>query len=106
MDTPLTSPWQWIARDYQSLAISISITFDETTHALLDVGGACTTVHRDSGCQYNTIVLDNPADSAKAKLLPAPADGKPDVSYSTAQLARQGLSTIDDVLAVQITAEP
>lgn len=100
------SPWVWQALDYVGDAIRISVNFDDVTHALVNVGGACATVHRDTGCQYTKIVLDNPTDGVKAKRLAAPADGAADATYNVAQLSHQGLTTIDDVLAVQITAEP
>lgn len=103
---PFLSPWTWQALDYVGLAINITVNFDNTTHALVAVGGACATIHRDSGCQYTKIVLDNPTDAVKAKRLAAPADGRPDATYTVNQLKAQGLNTIDDILAVQITAEP
>jgi hypothetical protein len=97
----LVSPWVWESDDYIGLAIRITVNFNDATRALQSA-----VVHRDDGCQYHTIVLDNPGDSAKAKRLAAPADGAPDNTYTAKQMSRQGLNTIEDVLAVQITAEP
>lgn len=94
------SPWLWQAGDYVGLLITIRVDWDNTTRALLDA-----VVHRDSGCQYHTIVFDVPS-SPTSKRLAAPADGAADVTYTANQLKRQGLNTIDDVLALQITAEP
>lgn len=98
---PVTpNPWTWRSLDYVGLGISIVITWDATTRALT---GA--TVSRDDGCQYNNILIGVPG-SAQVKTLPAPADGKPDATYTAAQMSRQGLSTVDDVDALQITASP
>jgi len=98
---PLLSPWVYEAWDYQHLVIRITVNFNNSTRAL-----QTSVVHRDSGCQYHTIVLDNPSDQVKAKRLAAPADGAGDITYTANQMASRGLNTIDDVLAVQITAEP
>ena len=98
---PLLSPWVWEAGDYVGLAIRITVSFNNTTRALQNA-----VVHRDDGCQYHTIVFDVPSDSAKAKRLAAPADGAADKTYTANQMGKQGLNTIEDVLAVQITAEP
>jgi hypothetical protein len=95
----LTSPWVWSAGDYAGLVIKITVNFNNTTHALLSA-----VVHRDSGCQSHAIVFDVPA-SGTAKRLAAPADGAGDVTYTANQMGKQGLNTIEDVLALQITAE-
>lgn len=98
---PLVSPWVWEADDYVGLAIRITVNFNNSTLALQSA-----VVHRDTGCQYNTIVFDNPTDAQKAKLLAAPVDGAGDKTYTANQMSKQGLSTINDVLAIQITAQP
>lgn len=95
-----SNPWTWNTLDYVQLGIYISITWDAATRALT---GA--TVSRDDGCQYNNILIGVPT-SAQVKTLPAPADGQPDATYTAKQMSRQGLSTIDDVTALQITASP
>lgn len=95
------SPWPWEAPDYQGLVIRIAVSFNVSSRALQNA-----VIHRDSGCQYNTIVLDNPTDAVKAKRLAAPVDGAADKTYTANQMKAQGLNTIEDVLAVQITAEP
>lgn len=97
----LVSPWAWESGDYVGLVIRITVSFNNSTRALTSA-----VIHRDSGCQYTKIVLDDPSDAVKAKRLPAPVDGAGDRTYSKAQMAAQGLNTIEDVLAVQITAEP
>jgi hypothetical protein len=95
------TPWVYESLDYVGKAIRITVNFDNTTRALTNA-----VVHRDTGCQYRTIVFDNPSDQAKAKRLAAPNDGQGDRTYTSTQLASQGLSTIEQALAIQITAEP
>lgn len=110
------SPWVWSAPDYQGLAITISIYFDNTSRALSNTapGGGCVVIHRDSGCQYHRIVFDNPT-SGTAERLAAPADGAADNHYSVAQIHNatknqpgfsNGWQTWEDTQTVQITAEP
>jgi hypothetical protein len=94
------NPWTWMSRDYVGLAIGVSITWDSTTRLLTNC-----TVWRDDGCQYNNLLIGVPA-TAQVKTLPAPADGIADVLYTAIQMLRQGLTTIDDVEALQITASP
>jgi len=97
---PPTSPVVEVFDDYVQLAVTIAVTFDNTTRAL-----AQAVVSRDDGCQYHTIVLDVPS-RPQAKRLAAPVDGAGPNTYTAAQLSKVGLSTIEDVLALQITAEP
>jgi len=99
-DTPV-SPWVWDSEDYVGLVIRITVNWNNSTRALQSA-----VVHRDDGCQYHTIVFDVPSDAVKSKRLAAPADGAGDKTYTANQMKAQGLNTIDDVLAVQITAEP
>jgi hypothetical protein len=98
---PLLSPWVVGFQDYLNRVVTITVNFNDATRALTNA-----VIHRDSGCLFHTIVFDNPSDAVKAKRLTAPADGAGDRTYSKAQLASQGLNTIEDAMAVQITAEP
>jgi len=93
------SPWTWASGDYLGRQITASVTFDNTTRAL-----NIATVHRDTGCLWHTMVFGLPS-AATSKRLAAPADGQPDATYSAAQMASQGLLVIEDILALQITAE-
>lgn len=95
---PLVSPFVWQADDYLGRVISITVDFDNSTKALLD-----SVVHRDTGCLFTEVVIGLPSSST-AKTLAAPADGQPDNTYTAKQMSRQGLNTIDDVLALQMTA--
>jgi hypothetical protein len=94
------TPYIWEDGDYVGLVIRITVNFNNSTRALQNA-----VVHRDDGCQYHTIVFDNPTDAVKAKRLAAPADGAGDKTYTANQMKAQGLNTIEDVMAVQMTAE-
>lgn len=98
---PLLSPWLWAAGDYMGRQIAITIPFNDANRAIQSA-----TIHRDDGCMYTKIVLDVPSDQVKAKRLAAPVDGAGDRTYTKNQINGQGLTVIEDVLAVQITAEP
>lgn len=97
---PLLSPWVWDSRDYLGRAITITVPFNNTTRALQTA-----TVTRDPGCMYTKIVFDVPS-SGTSKRLAAPTDAQGDRTYSPGQMSGQGLNVIEDVLALQITAEP
>lgn len=98
---PVTSPWEYACPDYVGLSMGVRIFFDNTTRAIT----SCV-LYRDDGCQFHTFVIG--ADgSAKVYRLDGPADGTGEVkTYTAAQMARVGLSTIEDVLALQINVEP
>jgi hypothetical protein len=98
---PFLSPWVCEFQDYLGRAVRITTNFNNSTRALQNA-----VVHRDTGCLWHTIVFDNPSDAAKAKRLAAPNDGQGDRTYTANQLSGQGLSTIDQAMAIQITAEP
>lgn len=96
-----TSPWVYEAWDYQRNAIQITVTFDATTRALQTI-----TVFRDAACIYTKIYIG------------LGSDGRPDTTprafsvpagthiFTAAQLSAVGLNTIEDILALQITAGP
>jgi hypothetical protein len=98
---PLLSPWVVQLFDYQQREIRITVNFNNQNRSLTNA-----VVHRDSGCVYTKIVFDIPSDGIKSKRLVAPVDGAGDRTYTGNQLSGQGLNTIEDCLAVQITAEP
>lgn len=95
----LVSPWVVEFFDFGHREVKITVNFNDSTRALTNA-----VVHRDTGCKFTKIVLDDPNDGAKAKPLPAPADGAGDRTYTAAQMSAQGLNTIEQVLALQITA--
>lgn len=87
--------------DYQGRVLSISVPWNSSTRAIQDG----TAVHRDVGCQYRTIVFDNPPTG---KRLPSMTDAQTDLTFTAQQVRNAtGFRTIDDLLAAgQITAEP
>lgn len=99
---PLPSPLNYYkSGDYLGRQVWIIINWNTTTRALISA-----IVHRDTGCLYNKIILDNPNDAQKAKPLVLPVDGAGDKTFSAAQMSAQGLNTIDDIITVQVTASP
>lgn len=118
----LLSPYLWNSGgDVNGLMITVAVYFNDSTRALANTapGGGCVVVHRDSGCEYNTLVfgkpvLDDGTPDPNAPRLPAPADGAADSHYTVAQVKSaskkqlgfpNGWQTIEDVLSTQITAE-
>ena len=98
---PLLSPWYWEAADYLGRKITVTVPFDNATRSILNG----TVIHRDEGCLYVRIVWDNPTDATKAKRSPDVPEG--DTTLTAQQIrSRTGFRTIEDVLAVQVTAEP
>lgn len=97
----IQTPWVVEFQDYLRRKVIITVNFDNTTRAIINA-----VIHRDNGCLWHFIVFDNPNDPQKAKRLAAPADGAGDVTYTAAQIAAQGLSTIEQATALQITASP
>lgn len=95
------NPWKWTADDYLRRAISISLPWDSATRAL---GNA--TVVRDQDCLYGHLYIGvgpdgRPESSANAYAVPVGTH-----TVSSATLASNGLSTIDDVVVLQVTAGP
>lgn len=93
---PLASPVVESFSDYQGLALKVTINFDNATHALTNV-----VVTRDLGCLWGTLIVGNPVDGT-AKTFTV-ADGSTS-TVNAKQLSHRGLNTIEDVLALQITA--
>ena len=97
----LTSPWAWTAADFAGKAISVTVTFSNSTLALIQV-----TVNRDPACLYKHIYFGlgtdgTPDTTTRAFTVPAGA-----TLVSAATLAAYGFTTMTDVLAGQITAGP
>lgn len=96
---PPTSPWTFYkATDYQGKVLSGTVTFDGSNNL---TGG---TVHRDAGCQYNKILLGDPANPTQTFDL---SGFSGDRTFTQAQLNSVGLFTVADIEnAPQITASP
>lgn len=95
------SPWVYQATDYLNRSLTITVTFNNGTRAL---SGA--TVVRDVGCLYSKIYMgvggDGKPDSTTRKV--TVPEGTTPVSQAT--LNGIGLTTIEDIIALQITAGP
>lgn len=88
-------------RDYVGKVIRLTANFNEATRALT---GAV--AFRDADCQYRRVYIGLGPDGAPDStpdVVPVPAGT---TSVSANQLRRNGLRTIEDVTALQITAGP
>jgi len=95
------SPWVWQSSDFKRKVIRITVSFDNTTKALTGAS-----VFRDATCVYTKVYLgigaDNKVESSpRTFVVPAGT-----TNLSAAKLSSVGLNTIDEVLALQITAGP
>ena len=113
---PPTSPWLFYdsGADFQGKHITGTVTFsgaltgtDPTTWTSALTGG---TVTRDAGCTYTKLIIGplnpdgTPAAGAKVINMSGFTGSK---TFTPAQLAAVGLSTVADVAAApQITASP
>jgi hypothetical protein len=101
---PLLSPWVWQALDNEGDAIRITVAFDNATRAITGI-----TVFRDPACAYTKILIglgtDGKPDSTD-KAVSVPSGTTVLTQQQLNQLSNKGLSTIEDVLALQITAAP
>jgi hypothetical protein len=94
----LLSPYVCEFSDYLQRRLIITLNFSDSTRALLSGS-----VHRDADCLWTHIVWDDP-NGVNRKPLPAVPAG--DTSFTANQIrSATGFRTIEDVLAVQITAE-
>lgn len=98
---PLLSPYVWDSGgDYLNRHITITIPFNNTTKAIQNG----IVVHRDPGCLYTKIVFGVPGDASSQRTASVP-DG--DTTFNASQLRNAtGFTTITQILALQITAEP
>lgn len=97
---PLTSPWVWEAIDYQGNKIRISVAFDNTTFAI--VNGS--TVFRDANCRFTKIYIGVGPDGTVESSPNVYAVPAGTTTLNRAAFTNNGLNTINDVLALQITA--
>jgi hypothetical protein len=98
---PYTTPNPWVfgANDPQGNSLSISVPWNSSTRALQNA-----TVVRASGCTLFTVYIGLGADGqpeTSANVYSVPV-GTGTVTART--LSHHGLSTIDDLLALQVTA--
>lgn len=99
---PLLSPWVWQALDNEGDAIRITVAFNDTTKAITGI-----TAFRDAACAYTKILIgvggDGTAD-ATDKVVSVPVGTTVLTQNQLNNLKNKGISTIDDILALQITA--
>lgn len=96
---PAQSPYEWQAADYLQHVIGIIVTFDNTTRVL-----AGATVHRDEACVYHRILIglgpDGTPDTTE-HAINVPAGS---TELTAEDLEAIGFTTIEQFLALQITA--
>ena len=98
---PLTSPWVWTAADYAGAVIRITVNFNNSTKALQN-----SSVFRDAACLYHNIYIGTGADGSPNTTTKAFAVPAGTSTVTANQMSSKGLNTIDDVMALQITAGP
>jgi hypothetical protein len=89
------------ASDYKDHVIRITVTFDNTTKVLT---GA--TAFRDATCVYTKIYIGVGADGTPDATPHKVTVPSGTTTVTAAQLSAVGLSTINDIIALQITAGP
>lgn len=96
---PVTSPYVYDSGgDYLDRHLTCSFTFSNSTRAL---SGA--TVHRDTGCVYVAVLIGDP-NGTPTRIPTSGSIPEGDTPISKSQLNKAGFTTIEDVLALQITA--
>jgi hypothetical protein len=99
----LQSPWVSRFADYQDKAITITVTFNNSTRSI--TGGSIT---RDAGCMFTKVLIglggDGRPDSTDKAFNVGALEGTQ--SVGKAPFTARGLNTIEDIQALQITASP
>lgn len=96
-----TSPYVlYEAPDYQGFVIRFTVTFDLSNN----LTGA--TAFRDAACQYKNVYLGLGADGTPNTSTTQFAVPSGTTNISKAQLNKVGLVTLNDAVALQITAGP
>jgi hypothetical protein len=99
--TLVAGTWVYTSADVAGNAITLTVTFDEATLALVSV-----TATRDPGCLYANVYFGLGADGIPDSTARKIAGVSGTVTVQAALLASYGFSTITDVLSRQITAGP
>jgi hypothetical protein len=96
---PISSPYVYDSGgDFQGRHLTATFAFDNVTRVLSGL-----TVHRDVGCVYVAVLIGSP----NATPVRVPANGSiptGDTPVTKGQLNAVGFTTVEDVLALQITA--
>jgi hypothetical protein len=101
---PVTSPYVWDSGgDFQGNHITLTWVFDNATRALITG-----TVHRDAGCVFTKIYVGVGGDGSPNTTTHVFDVGNlvGDRTFTANQMAAIGFTTIEQVLALQITAGP
>lgn len=93
------NPWTWAANDVNGRTLAVTVNWRSNTKAL---SGAVIT--RAVGCQLTTLYIGVGADGTPNSSPNAYAVPEGTTNIGSGQLKANGLSTIDDVTALQITA--
>lgn len=98
----LVSPWSWQTQDWRGWTLSFSVTFGPLTHLILGIS-----TFKDPDCEFTKIIIgvgpDGTPDTS-TKVIPVPAGSNNVLAALLTTLATVGLTTIDNLLAEQITA--
>jgi len=99
----LQSPWVSRFADYQGLAITLNVTFNNATRSI--TGGSIT---RDVGCVYTKVLVglggDGRPDSTDKVFNVGGLEGTQSVGAAT--FTSRGFTTVESIQALQITASP
>lgn len=95
------TPWIYQADDYLDRALVITVNFNNASRVL---SGA--TIVRDPGCLYAKIYFGLGPDGTPDTTSRQFAVPEGTTNISKAQLNSGGLTTIEDILAGQVTAGP
>jgi hypothetical protein len=100
---PLQSPWVWQARDNEGDIISITVTFDNATRNITGISS-----FRDAACIYTQVLIGLGADGSPDstdRAISVPSGTRSLTPAQLTVLANRGLVTIENMLALQITAQ-
>jgi hypothetical protein len=96
---PMPSPYVYDSGgDYRERRLTGAFSFNVANRSLSGL-----LVHRDPGCVYVAVLIGDP-NGTPIRVPPSGAVAEGDTNISKAQLNSVGLNTIEDVLALQITA--
>lgn len=94
-------PYIWPAADYLGRAITITVNFDDGTRLL---SGA--SIDRAAGCLYSHLYIGKGVDGSPNSTTKSFTVPFGTTNVTQAQMNSRGFTTIEDFLALQITAGP